>query len=145
MNPNNGSQGGGTPNPRTPQEDRSAAANVIRSQISALYGDRPVAQPVRDTPQQQPLQQEQDTTSAYARTHEAHPQPQAEQWKAYHTAWQNYYQQYYEAFYAHQSAQQARQQALQQQQTQSSIAPEQATHATATQTEGYFSHRTDLE
>lgn len=53
MNPNNGSQGGGTPNPSTPQDDRSAAANVIRSQISALYGDRPVArvEPRGDEPQ----------------------------------------------------------------------------------------------
>lgn len=138
MNPNNGSQGGGTPNPRTPQEDRSAAANVIRSQISALYGDRPVAHPARETPQQQP-QPEQDTTSAYARTHDAHPQPQAEQWKAYHTAWQNYYQQYYEAFYAHQSAQQAQQQAR------SEKIEQQPSNAATPQTEGYFSHRTDLE
>lgn len=143
MNPNNGSQGGGTPNPHTPQEDRSAAANVIRSQISALYGDRPVAQPARDTPQPQPLQQEQDTTSAYARTHDAHPQPQAEQWKAYHTAWQNYYQQYYEAFYAHQNAQKAQQ--APQQQVHTPASSEQPTNTAVNQTEGYFSHRTDLE
>jgi sortase A len=86
------------------------------------------------------MQQEQDTTSAYARTHEAHPQPQAEQWKAYHTAWQNYYQQYYEAYYAHQSAQQVQQAPQQQAQT----APSSEQPA-PTQAEGYFSHRTDLE
>lgn len=159
MNPNNGSQSGGTPNPRTPQEDRSAAANVIRSQIDALYGDRPVAASPREQtrPQQQsqqqsqPQQQAQQTDNPYVRTHQAHPQPQAEQWKAYHTAWQNYYQQYYEAYYAHQTAQQAKQaeqlaQQIQQQPQQLSATPgQQAASTTREQREEYFSQRTDLE
>jgi len=42
MNPNNASQGGDEPNAPASQ-DQSAAANVIRSQISALYGNNPVA------------------------------------------------------------------------------------------------------
>lgn len=154
MNPNNGSQSGGAPNPRTPQEDRSAAANVIRSQIDALYGDRPVASSPREQQaqqqiqqQSQPQQQGQPTDNPYVRTHQPHPQPQAEQWKAYHTAWQNYYQQYYEAYYAHQTAQQATQLAQIQQQSQqaSSVPEQQAGPAMGQQPEGYFSQRTDLE
>jgi len=96
MDPNNGSQGGDSPSSRTPQESQSAAANVIRSQIDALYGGKPVAQAA----------QAPEDVNPYERTHDAHPQPQADQWKAYHSAWQTYYQKYYEAFYAHQQAQQ---------------------------------------
>ena len=129
MNPNNGSQSGGSPNPSTPQENQSAAANVIRSQIDALYGDQPVAASTSQDQQSNP----------YERTHDAHPQPQAEQWKAYHSAWQNYYQQYYEAYYAHQQAQQA---AMTQPTTPTG---EQQTAQASGQSQGYFSQHTDLE
>lgn len=127
MNPNDGSRSGGSPNPRTPQEEQSAAANVLRSQISALYGDRPVATP-------QP-RETQETTNPYQRTHSEHPQPQADQWKAYHSAWQNYYQQYYAAFYAHQQTQQAPAQPKE----------EPATSTTHQQAQSIFSQPTDLE
>lgn len=128
MNPNDGSRSGGSPNPHTPQEEQAAAANVLRSQISALYGDRPVAAPTaRDNPDAAP----------YARTHQDRPQPQADQWKAYHSAWQNYYQQYYEAFYAHQQAEKV------------AIAPVEPTSdqssQQAQQSTGIFSQQTDLE
>lgn len=140
MNPNDGSQSGGAPNPRTPQEAQSAAANVLRSQINALYGDSPVA----------PSQSDTEATNPYQRTHQDHPQPQAEQWKAYHSAWQNYYQQYYSAYYAHQ------------QRTAQIHAASQLSHtptSTATATDAgvpnagagtasgheFFTHRTDLE
>jgi sortase A len=93
MNPNDGSQGGGTPNPPTPNENQSAAANVLRSQIDALYGERPGAIPTR------PVERPQQVM------HHEQLQPQADQWKEYHTAWQNYYQQYYSAYYTHQQAQ----------------------------------------
>jgi sortase A len=157
MNPNNGSQSGGSPNPRTPQEQQSAAANLIRSQIDALYGNQPVATPTQQpSPQvqaqprqylagepsrigseqvnyqaQQPAttaqpvaatsgqpstptpenlqsrgQQAQEDINPYERTHTPHPQPQADQWKAYHSAWQNYYQKYYEAYYTQQQSSQ---------------------------------------
>lgn len=112
---------------------QSAAANVIRSRIDALFGNphsaqqpavqsaqQPVQQPVQQ-PAQQPAQQlvaqlAQNTlsntseiidTNPYDRTHSIRPQPQAEQWKAYHSAWQNYYQKYYAGFYAQQAAQTA--------------------------------------
>jgi len=110
MNPQNGSQSGGVPNPPGSQDQQSATANVIRSQINALYGDEPVA-----TPQPQPAQQNNATSSyatqndevenPYDRTHTPHPQPQAEQWKAYHSAWQDYYQKYYEGYYGQQQKQ----------------------------------------
>lgn len=95
MNPQNASQGGDSPNPPAPHNPQSAAANLIRSQIDTLYGDQPVATPLDEG------------DNPYNRTHNTHPQPEADQWKAYHTAWQNYYQKYYEAFYAHKTAQQA--------------------------------------
>jgi sortase A len=137
MNPNNnGSQGGGTPNPQTPQQEQSAAANVLRSQISALYGDQPVATS---------MTHEQQETNPYDRTHADHPQPQADQWKTYHSAWQNYYQQYYAAYYAHQEAHKsAQQQSVQASQT---IAPRQAVQATTEppKADGYFTAHTDLE
>lgn len=130
MNPNDGNGGGVSPNPHSPQDDKAAAANVLRSQIDALYGDQPVAS------QSAPLQD----TNPYERTHDPHPQPQAEQWKAYHSAWQNYYQKYYEAYYTHQQNQ-----AAQTQQPATTVTTQASTQATSTQPQSYFSHHTDLE
>jgi len=130
MNPNNASQGGGLPNPHAPQQDQSAAANVIRSQINALYGDSPVATPVAA-----------DENNPYERTHTPHPQPQADQWKAYHSAWQTYYQKYYEAYYKHQQGQRVAQSTAQPQaQGQPS-----SSQQTAQSKTGYFSQQTDLQ
>ena len=95
MKPENSSSGGDLPTSSTPATNRNqnAAANVIRSQIDTLYGDNPVvAVPAALAGQ--------EDTNPYARTHDAHPQPQAEQWKQYHSAWQTYYQKYYEGMYA---------------------------------------------
>ena len=124
MNPQNASQGGDSPNSRTPQESQSAAANAIRSQINALYGGEPTAQTSRT----------QDNINPYERTHAAHPQPQADQWKTYHSAWQTYYQKYYEAFYEHQKSEQRNQ-----------PTPTADAATTTNQSDGYFSSRTDLE
>lgn len=177
MNPNDGNQGGGRPTPQTPANQQEATANVLRSQIYALYGDRPTAAPQEDhaqsinaqraaqsarlastqplarqqygqavNPQVQPQPQTQaqsqplgesqaqaqpasqaqtqnqplgpqnpsqpvvaapshqaqqsiESSNPYDRTHTRNPQPQADQWKSYHSAWQNYYQKYYEAYY----------------------------------------------
>ncbi len=118
MNPNNRSQGGDavgptspqpqpTPTPQDPtsQDKQTAAANVLRTQIDALYGGQSLSvAPQPTTVQQtesQPLAQA-DSTNPYDRTHSQHPEPQAEQWKAYHTAWQDYYQKYYAAYYSQQ-------------------------------------------
>ena len=150
MNPQNGSQGEGTPNPSSPQDDRSATANVIRSQISALYGERQVAVPTRHeqvTPQEQQAQSQPVShhENPYQRTHQATPQPQADQWAAYHSAWQNYYQQYYAAYYAHQRTQQ---QALQGTPVTTESSPSNTTQAIdgqAVPQSGYFTQHTDLQ
>jgi len=138
MNPNNGSQSGGAPNPSTPNDTRAAAANVLRSQIDALYGDNPVATPAGAEAQQD---------NPYERTHDPHPQPQADQWKAYHSAWQNYYQQYYAAYYAHQQSQQKAIQGVTR--TEPEETDIQAVGKTLTENapaaQGYFSAHTDLE
>lgn len=63
---------------------RDAAANVVRSQLDALY----------DT---QARHQQPERTAQPDQAAGEHPQ--AEQWKQYHSAWQNYYQQYYERYY----------------------------------------------
>jgi sortase A len=98
MNPDNSSPGGDAVTPvngndaTTPVGDQTqnqaAAANVIRSQIDSLYGGHPQADPVEDV-------------NPYERTHNPHPEPGADQWKQYHSAWQNYYQKYYESYYTH--------------------------------------------
>ncbi len=150
MNPNNSSQSGdalepvgsSTPQPTSGQDQQTAAANVIRSQIDSLYSGRPAlqrdysrpapqssqptqpsqthsgqAQHSQPAQQQQPLAQhsqtqnpqahQQEAADPYNRTHTAHPQPEAEQWKQYHSAWQNYYQKYYESYYEHKRKQEA--------------------------------------
>lgn len=134
MNPNNGSQSGGAPDPHTPQEQQTAAANVLRSQIDSLYGDNAVAEPT----------QNQADTNPYHRTHQEHPLPQADQWKAYHSAWQNYYQKYYEAFYAHQEAKKGTGPSAHTQ-APTAINSTLVTDQPQQQTNGYFSQPTDLE
>jgi len=80
--------------PQSPQvkAQQTAAADVIRSQIDGLYGGH-----VGEMAEENAGQQTQ--TSTYHRNHEQHTLPQAEQWKEYHSAWQNYYQKYYENYY----------------------------------------------
>ncbi|MDN5275907.1 MAG: putative sortase [Candidatus Saccharibacteria bacterium] len=83
------------PNSVTPQvvevsEDnqlqRDAAVSILRSKIDTLYQT--------GTPHV-----EAEPKNPYARTHAQHVDPTADQWKQYHTAWQNYYQKYYERYY----------------------------------------------
>ena len=81
-------------NPDEPEEiktQQAAAADVIRSQIGNLY-DSQAGEPATATTAQA-------DTNPYHREHKDHPLPEAEQWKQYHTAWQNYYQKYYENYY----------------------------------------------
>ena len=103
MNPDKSSPGGDLPahtptdnsSPNDNSQTQASSANVIRSQINALYGDptRPHTQPVQDVA---------EDMNPYHRTHNPHPKPEAEQWREYHTAWQSYYQKYYESYYTHQ-------------------------------------------
>jgi sortase A len=75
--------------PQTTPGQQAAAADVVRSQIDSLYTTAsPQATPVVDI-------------NPYDRTHDAHPQPDLDQWKQYHSAWQTYYQKYYEGYYNH--------------------------------------------
>jgi sortase A len=108
MNPDNDPLTPAVPNP-TPQRPvepalvapparattQEAAANVVRSQIDAMYA-QPATQPAATA---SPTALE--NVNPYDRTHSAHPLPQADEWKQYHSAWQTYYQKYYEGYYTH--------------------------------------------
>ena len=79
-----------------------AAAGIVRGQLDRIYGgetDTPTPQttPVAAEPAaDQPL----DAASPYDRTHQTDThQIQDDQWKHYHSAWQDYYQKYYERYY----------------------------------------------
>jgi sortase A len=95
----------------TTSAPQDAAANIIRSRINALYTNTntntnttPAQEStIQPTLSQTTLQHSLETVSPYHRTHEEHPLPQAEQWKEYHSAWQQYYQKYYEQYYTHQT------------------------------------------
>jgi len=146
MKPDNSSSGGDLTNGTPSQQNQNAAANVLRSQIDAMYGDSNVATtpaPQAQTlthgiTQIQPASQAQEDINPYNRTHDPHPQPQAEQWKQYHSAWQTYYQKYYEGYYAAQ-------------QPSVPVAGVQGTHQQPAQAigsttgSGYFTQQTDLE
>lgn len=74
---------------------QEAAANVIRAQINNIYSKSSEKQTTPD-----PQSTEQADINPYGRTHSAQPNIQTNDWKQYHTAWQNYYQKYYEAYYS---------------------------------------------
>jgi len=81
------------PQSKPPQE---AATNVIRAQINNIYSNNnETTQPV-DTVKTSPS----ENVNPYQRTHSTQPNIQANDWKQYHTAWQNYYQKYYEGYYS---------------------------------------------
>lgn len=82
---------------------RDSAANVVRGQIDTIYEN------------QAPTDQ----------TMPAAPRPDAEQWKRYHSAWQDYYQKYYQRYYTTQVHHYLQQQAtVAQPVAKSSAAPE---------------------
>lgn len=76
---------------------QQAAAEILRNQINNLY-EAP-ATSTHTKPSTTPSQL--DDVNPYDRTHASHPQPQQDQWKQYHSAWQTYYQKYYEGYYTH--------------------------------------------
>lgn len=119
-----------TPDPNAPQDrsvpaipdrpaNQQAAAELVRGQINSLY-DR--SSPATQVSNAQAL----IDVNPYERTHSAHPQPDADQWKQYHSAWQTYYQKYYEGYYTHQL------------QTTASVAQK------PVKDEGYFANQVDL-
>jgi sortase A len=82
------------PSAQTSDLQRQAAANVVRSQIDSLYDNN--GQPVG-----QQIATQIEDINPYERTHSDNVQPDLEQWKQYHSAWQTYYQKYYEGYYTH--------------------------------------------
>lgn len=91
-------------NEATPNNQRSqqAAAEILRTQIDTLYtspNDSSSLAATNEAPQAAAGQLE--DVNPYDRTHSDNPQPQTDQWKQYHSAWQTYYQKYYEGYYAH--------------------------------------------
>lgn len=111
-----------TPPPTQRQANtQAAAANIVRDQLNSIYAGNtttptPQTTPVQQTeptatPQQpavaaQPAttiesqdQPELADTNPYQRTQANPASIQADQWKQYHSAWQDYYQKYYERYY----------------------------------------------
>jgi len=75
------------------QATNDAAANIIRSQIDTIYSGKATVTPISTQPQT-------EDDNPYDRTHEAdRTEIETDQWKQYHSAWQDYYQQYYERYY----------------------------------------------
>lgn len=67
-------------NPDNSASSRQAAERILLSKIDDIYQSEADQEP-------------------YNKTHASHVDPQVEQWKNYHTAWQSYYQKYYESYY----------------------------------------------
>lgn len=86
------------------QDTTNAAANIVRGQINRIYTEETTPQPQSDTVSHshnaEPAAQEDQ--SPYERTHTNGHTVQTDQWKQYHSAWQDYYKQYYERYYMHQ-------------------------------------------
>ena len=81
---------------------QSAAANIVRSQIDSIYtndAERAAATTSREPATTQPQQAELTNTNPYDRTQVNPAEVQADEWKKYHSAWQDYYRQYYERYY----------------------------------------------
>lgn len=89
MRPDESNNGqGGAVDPTTSSQD--AAARVVRAKIDTIYENSGGSS-----------NEQTKSENPYHRTHKQHSDPQAEQWKQYHSAWQNYYQKYYEGYYSH--------------------------------------------
>lgn len=99
-----------------------AASDATLANIPTATNENLV--PAAVQPKQRPTQlasvTNYESESPYDRTHTPTPRPQEDQWKKYHSAWQDYYKQYYERFYLneiHKTKQTIQQAALQPEQT----------------------------
>ncbi len=99
------------------EQQREAAANVVRGELDAIYDgksgiDTPHTTPKAETPRDTSKASagralaDDEQASAYDKTHTAPTLNHAEQWRQYHSAWQTYYQKYYEQYYVSAVAQQ---------------------------------------
>lgn len=86
--------------PRTHEAAHQAVANMTRQQIEAIYSGQQQPQ-IQTTPKPDPqlAPAVQADSNSYARTHQAAHTASANQWRQYHSAWQDYYQKYYEQYY----------------------------------------------
>lgn len=82
------------------KSSREAAAQVVRLQIDNLFENQNNNQKATTTEELAELTPL-DDINPYQRTHSENPTIQTNDWKQYHTAWQNYYQKYYEGYYIH--------------------------------------------
>ncbi|MGO3701717.1 MAG: sortase [Candidatus Saccharimonadales bacterium] len=80
---------------------REAALSMVRSEIDSLYGGTSATQPTSQQPhQQQPTATLPPKAAAQAARPTMSPQDtEAERWRKYHSAWQEYYRKYYEQYY----------------------------------------------
>lgn len=94
------------PQQRSSLDHQAASADIVRSQLDSIYSGNTTT----PTPQTTPVAPEAVQTAAvaeqpiedqnpYDRTQTNPAQIQSEQWKQYHSAWQDYYQKYYERYY----------------------------------------------
>ncbi len=104
-------------------QNNEAAAQIIRSQIDNLYDKQATIDkitPITDT-------------DSHPKSHAEHTAPQSEDWKKYHTAWQDYYQKYYEGYYKHHLKIATQQQ----------VVDVQAKNLSPEEKKSYFSHNPD--
>ncbi len=90
------------PNSQRDSNTQAAATNIVRSQVDAIYNGNtttPTPQTTPVAPTDAVPQQELADVNPYERTQVNPAQIEADQWKQYHTAWQDYYQKYYERYY----------------------------------------------
>lgn len=85
-------------------QNTNAAANVARHQLDSIYSGNTSTPTPQTTPSPQPDQEQAPNQTLthrnpYERTHSSHVSVQDDQWKQYHSAWQQYYQKYYERYY----------------------------------------------
>jgi len=82
--------------PQKPSDNnRDAAANIVRGQLDAIYGNQPHIMTPTDDTAQQPHQSQ----TNHSDQHTAQTAVPAEHWQQYHAQWQDYYQKYYERYY----------------------------------------------
>ncbi|NTW61603.1 sortase [Candidatus Saccharibacteria bacterium] len=70
------------------QDNKEATENVIKAHIDSIYSAQDSASA-------------EESSNPYERTHKKRVDPTVDQWKEYHTAWQDYYRKYYEDYYTH--------------------------------------------
>lgn len=111
MEPNKSQSGGLQNGPVNSQAD--AAANILRMQIDSMFEkEAQQSSPQQTTEHQQAAPQTQTTAqqNPFQRTHSQEVTlSHDEQWKKYHSAWQNYYQKYYSQQLERQKAEQQNQ------------------------------------